>query len=630
LHAKPSKRVWRLAAALLVIHAALLGLSIVSNAVTIDEVCHLPVGISYWHYGRFWCYHHNPPLIRLLFALPAVLLDVPTDYRNYQYVPLSRMADGQLGWDFMLANRNHYMLVYALCRAVVAGLSVWGGYLIFRWSWQLFGDAGSLISLALWTFHPEALAHGGLVTTDLGAAVLGFFGTWRFWCYLKSPSAAGAFVCGILLGLAEAAKFSCVVLPLVWAALAVIKLIRERRSPDAVGRLGWKRAPSHATLLCFVAVVVLNDVYFFEGTGRALGSFEFRSRLLTGHPSSQGHEPAHLAPGNRFRGTVLESVPVPFPDHYLLGFDDQMYDADSGLFYKYLRGERRRGNGWWYYYFYALLVKSPLAMLLLAGLALAAMLWRRSCRVDWLSEAAILLPIIVYWVIFSANVGLNFFRYVLPVFPFLFVFAGRLGVMFSSGGWASKALLSAAVAWNAVSVLAVHPHYLTYFNEAAGGPRNGVRHLADSNIDWGQGLIALRDWLHEHAPGEKIMLAYFGNMYPEVLDIRYELPPFGPSAFGETKVEALDPSQIGPVPGLQAVSANFLLGQPWSAPNAYGGVTQIPENALTYYQRFQPVAIPGNSIYVYDLSVPQVNRVRREMGLPPWRPPGKEAVSAVR
>ncbi len=56
----------RCALVLLALHALLLALSIPRNAVTFDEFAHLPVGMSYWHLGEFWGYHHNPPLVRAL------------------------------------------------------------------------------------------------------------------------------------------------------------------------------------------------------------------------------------------------------------------------------------------------------------------------------------------------------------------------------------------------------------------------------------------------------------------------------------------------------------------------------------------------------------------------------------
>ena len=39
-----------------------------------------------------------------------------------------------------------------------------------------------------------------------------------------------------------------------------------------------------------------------------------------------------------------------------------------------------------------------------------------------------------------------------------------------------------------VTTLAIHPHYLSYFNALAGGPEDGYNVLIDSNVDWGQDL----------------------------------------------------------------------------------------------------------------------------------------------
>ncbi|MGO8745482.1 MAG: ArnT family glycosyltransferase [Thermoguttaceae bacterium] len=595
--------VTRCAAALLLVHAGLLAASIPRNAVTIDEVLHLPIGMSYWQRGEFWGYHHNPPLIRLLFALPAVLIDVPIDYSNFIYEPGNRGPDCRLGRDFMLLNQKHYMRVYTLCRLVVAALSVLGGYFVFRWSRELFGGAGALVSLALWTFGPNVLAHAGLVTPDVGSTVFGLIATYSFWKYLAKPSAWGAVLSGVLLGLTEAAKFSFVVLPFVWAALAAVKIFTQGRATTGT-RLAWSAGAVHAGLLLLTAVVVLNDVYLFEGTGRPLWTFDFRSKALTGgrDAASGADSLSEVRQTNRFRGTLLEKLPMPFPEHYLLGFDDQMYDVDSGGYYKYLRGDLRQGQGWWYYYLYCILVKTPLGTLFLIALAAGAAVAVRRCRTDAVSECALALPVAVFLISISSQTGLNsHLRYVLPIVPFAFVFAGRLGRLLPAAPRFWKTVLLLALAGNAASVLRIHPHYLAYFNEVAGGPAHGLEHLADSNIDWGQGLIALRDWLRMHAPDQKIRLAYFGIMYPEVLGIDYELPP-------------LD----GPAPGLQAVSANYLLGIPFPAPNAGGGQSNVPLNALVYYRQFDPIAVPGYSIYVYDLSVDEVNRVRGEMGLPAW------------
>jgi hypothetical protein len=647
--------------ALLAVHGLLLALSIPRNAVTFDEVAHLPAGISYWQRGEFWAYHHNPPLVRLLYALPAVLVDVPMDYQNFHYRPGVRQPDNDLGRDFMLLNRDQYMAIFVMCRMVVAGLSVLGGYMVFCWSRELWGSAGGLVSLALWAFSPNVLAHAGLVTPDVGATVIGFGATYVFWRYLRRPSLWGACLSGILLGLAEAAKFSLVVLPLAWALFATVKVYCSRgrrgevyphpppqsqteRGGDS-NALAAGRAVVHAGIVLLVSLLVLNDVYLFEGTGRRLGSFELRSKTLTAEePSSQKHRAQLPAPRvNQFRGTFWENLPMPLPEQYALGLDDQMFDVDCGGFWNYLRGVGQVGRGWWYYYLYCALVKGPLGTLFLVVAATVAALVKSGTgaaptaplaqvnpvsgsgpvsvfRADGVSEAAIFAPMVIFFATVSAGTALNsHFRYALPAFPFAFVYVGRLGGLWSARSSALrrqtafrlklglrtslKVVVVAALAGNAASVLRVHPHYLTYFNEAAGGPLHALDHLADSNIDWGQGLLALRDWLARHAPGKKICLAYFGAMYPEVLGIDYELP-----------------SAEGPAPGLQAVSANYLLGCPSSPPSGHWSRAHVPRAAFVYYRRFRPIAVPGNSIYVYDLGLEEVNIVRREMGLPLFKP----------
>jgi 4-amino-4-deoxy-L-arabinose transferase-like glycosyltransferase len=618
LEARPSRRVRGLAALLLVAHGTLIGLSLPRNAITVDEVSHLPAGISYWHHGRFWCYHHNPPFVRLLFALPAVLGGVPTDYRNYEYVPGSRVHDWLVGRDFMLLNRNRYLEIFMLPRAVVAALSVLGGYIVYLWSRQLFGCRGGLISLALWTFCPNVLANAGLVSCDIGATVVGLLATYQFWRYLRAPTLIGAGLTGVVLGLAEASKFSMVILPPTWIALALIKILTNRRA--GVGaRLTASRAFYHGVFLGTFALLALNDIYLFEGSGRRLGSFDFRSKLLTkeiqeGNPAPR----ADVLRVNRFRGTLLGRFPVPLPEHYLLGFDDQSFDVDSIYFYKYLRGKMRyKKNGWYYYYIYGLLVKTPLGTLGLVATSVLSGFSVRRCRADRLSETCLFLLPLAILLLISSQRGLNsHLRYVLPAMPFVFITAGRLGPLtVSSRAW-SLSIVTALTA-TAASVLAVHPHYLTYFNEAAGGPDRGMEHLAESNIDWGQGLVALREWLARNAPGQTINLAYYGTMYPEILGIAYKLPIFGPDLENKGRRAAMA-RPIGPSPGLHAVSVNFLLGFPFAAPNAHGSQSGVPANAYLYYQKFRPRAIVAHSIFIYDLNSEEVDRVRRELGLPPW------------
>src|SRR5262249_2101912 len=157
---------------------------------------------------------------------------------------------------------------------------------------------------------------------------------------------------------------------------------------------------------------------------------------------------------------------------------------------------------------FALKTPLPLIALLLIGLvAAAAPGVPRAGPFVWV-------PVVVYALLtFTRGINIGH-RHLLPLYPFLFVLAAR------AGAWAAQrwhdgvrwpaAAVGVLAAWYVAGTLRVHPHYLAYFNEAAGGPRNGYRLLVDASLDWGQDLIHLREWAESHGT-PALKLSYFGT-----------------------------------------------------------------------------------------------------------------------
>jgi hypothetical protein len=564
----------------------------------------LPAGISYWHHGRFFAYHHNPPVTKLLFAIPAVMTNVRVDYRNYYFQPGSRHPDFLLGQDFMQANRSNYHGVFVRCRFVSAAIAVFGGCLIFAWAREMFDDWAALLSQCLWTFSPMVLAHGGLVTPDIGATVIGCGATYLFWRYLRRPGLARLIASAVGLGLAIGCKFTLVILPFLWAILAGIAIIRRTETE----RQRWpeSRICLDAFVLTFVALMVLNITYLYEGSGMPLGRYRFFSKALTVAAPAESESESRV---NRFHQEFWKWLPIPLPQQFLMGFDHQMRDLDSGQLETYLHGEFRRGTGWWYYYLYAYLVKTPIGTLLLLTLAITKFAFDRR---KWFDTAFVLLPVIGIFVLLSTNTALNIHsRYMLLAYPYLFVFIGPVVHCGTSGRW-RKAVpwaIALALASNIVSVLLVHPFYLTYFNEGAGGPRNGYRHLTDSNIDWGQGLVALRSWMEDHPSNGDIQLAYFGAVDPGVYGISFEVPGVLERGSGH-----------GPRPGIHVISVNYIAGSSFAPLGPDGHRRSIPKHGYQFYNRLAPIATVGNCFQVFDLTESRVNRLRADAGLPPRLP----------
>jgi len=192
-----------------------------------------------------------------------------------------------------------------------------------------------------------------------------------------------------------------------------------------------------------------------------------------------------------------------------------------------------------------------------------------------------------------------------------------------------------ALTWSIVSSLSIYPHNLSYFNELAAilpppadatypkaivknanshgvistignaigtGPRNGPRHLLDSNIDWGQDLLYLRDWLASH-PDIKLDGMALSSSYPPALAGIPETPMPLPGRADKKEAESIasHPSaQAGPMLGWYALSVNYIYGR---------------DPQYRYFLSFEPEATCGYSIYIYHITLDGANRVRREMGL---------------
>jgi hypothetical protein len=596
-----------LAPLLLLGHAGLLAWAATCHSPHLDEVGHLPAGISHWQLGRFDLYRVNPPLVRSVAALPVLLAGPTTDWDKL-FQGYHKQLEFDIGEDFIAANGPRSFGYFTLARWACIPFSLLGGCVCWVWARALYGRLAGLLALGLWCFCPLVLGNGQMITPDTGAAALGAAAGYTFWRWLRRPSRSGAVLAGLTLGLAELTKTTWIVLFALWPGVWLAWRWTNRRAPL---RPGWFPQAGQVGGVLLLGLWVLNLGYGFEGSFEPLGNYAFVSDALRGPPE----EPTPQS-GNRFAGTWLGALPVPVPRHYLLGIDEQKRDFEQ-TFPSYLRGEWRQG-GWWYYYLYGLVVKLPLGTWVLLLLAGAVTLRARRYLAPRRHEGVLLAPAAVVLALVSSQTGFNHhLRYVFPAAPFLFVWASKVAQPKAWGGWPLPALVLGAALWSVTSSLCVFPHSLSYFNELAGGPAGGHAHLVDSNIDWGQDLLYLKGWLDEHPGARPLRLAYFGCMDPRAAGIDFSLPPPGPpGARHGTPAEAL-----GPQPGWHAVSVTLLRGYPFRLHDGHGGTIFVDPSCYTYFQRFRPVATAGYSIYVYHIDRPEADRARGQLDLPPLAPP---------
>ena len=418
----------------------------------------------------------HPPLIKILSGLSVTRLPLRPPPAK---VPLGNIfLTASPG--FFFDNAVPADRIIAAARApqllVLAALLL----LVFFAGLSRYGAGAALLAAGLLAFDPNVLAHAGVVHTDLGATLM-FPAVVLAWeAHRKRPGPARLAAAAALLGLALATKFSTIYLfPIL--ALQTLLSARREASPGRAAGAGLLRLAAAGAGAVAVLVAVYAPVTSRMDLADQKAVIREKVGVLGGAP----------AMAERIASLADFSRPLA---HYAGGLASVVRQNDVGGGITYLNG-RVSTKGFFEYFFVAFGVKSTLAFLA-ATAAIAAALLRRGSGLGeevrlWLVPVAVL---------FLASVGTTYnigIRHLLPIYPFLALFAAAL---FAKAWRAAKTSLparAAAVFWivlpavSAAETAGIHPHELSYFNPLAGGPDRGAAILSDSNVDWGLDLKRL-------------------------------------------------------------------------------------------------------------------------------------------
>lgn len=535
-----------LAVGLLLLFWARLQVTAVTQSATFDEIIHILHGALFWQSWQLYGVVQNPPLVNALIGLPVHLAlhpAIPFQDPLWQSNDWLRISQ-QFAW---ASNENGLQIIWVGRQAVML-TAVLLGALVYRFAGMLFRSrTAGLLALFLYTFDPNILAHSFLATTDLGAAfffLLAAYAVWRYWQVGRRGSRAALRygVTAVTIGLVLAAKFSGLIFLIALVLIAIYRVVGQRKGT-------YKR---------------MNMRLLAEVTGWIIiGSLIFLALY-------------------RFQLAVLQDDFTTQQEHQTTGHD------------AFFMGEVKRG-GWWYYFPVLFLIKTPLPTLALLALALYQFMQQRGWR-DWVPVWLLLLAggVMAAGLTSQVNIG---YRYLLPMLPLLFVFAGQV----ASGRWqvAGKSRLSITdyrlpltayclLLALCLTSLAIHPHYLAYFNALVGGPENGWQWAADSNLDWGQDLPELAAYMAENEIAHfnaawlgSAPLAAYGLAQGEPLRV-------WPVGREDPLLDTFDPEN--PASGVYVFSATQLQGVYARDPARYA-----------WFREREPTARIGYSLFVYDV-----------------------------
>jgi len=557
-------------ASLLVILALELILSIRRETQTWDEACHIFAGYSYWTRGDFGMNPEHPPLVKLLASIPLLPLSLNVPAHDKVF---SKEKDFTSAEQFVYSNNADQILFRA--RLAAALLTFLLGLLLFAATREMFGTPAAFLALILFVLEPNILAHGALVTTDMGLTCFLFMTVYAFYWYVKAPSRRTLGVLALAAGLSLATKHSGILIFPILLVLAVADFLITRKSPttptEYAAQHGFHLARA-VFLTAVAAVVILWASYGFRFHPR--NGFDAEQRLIS-YASRLNHPLQEQLITSFARWHLL-------PQSYLYGLADVGITASFS--HTYLFG-KVYPHGQWFYFPAAFLIKTSLALIIFLLLLPVAIVARGAPyrRELWF----LTLPPVVYLAVPMSS-GMNIgVRHILPIYPFLIILAGWTAAELARYRRPWRYGVAFVLVFGAVSSLRAFPVYLSFANELWGGPANTYRYLTDSNVDWGQQLQAVKRYLDSRHV-QNCWFAYFADV---VVDPRYYGIPCNPlttiaSVWLQPSID-VPPSVDGPV----LISASVLSGYEFGPG---------PLNPYDQFQRLTPTAVIEHGVFVFD------------------------------
>lgn len=517
-------RAWVIVGGALAVSLVLWVRAIYSDSATYDETSHVVSGMSYWKTGDFRLAPDHPPLAKLWFSLPPACMDVhwpsPTDplWIDANVMHFGRRVLFESGNDGDgLVRAARWMMLPIFLGVLVS---------VFIATRRLFGLAAAMVALALAGLSPEWLAHAHLATTDAPITLLMFLVLLAVDAALRKATWVPIAAAALVFSLAIATKLSW---PLVVPALALMVsfhcFARRTRAgnasaaPDGLRRRRTSPFVIAVALFVLLPPAVLWSSYFGRSStiaevsapGADVRAAQARAAatidaMWTRSMRSSGRGESSPS-GGLIEFAYARSLA---PEPYLLGI--AMTQQVTGGRAAYLLGMHSQ-RGWWYYFPAAFICKTPIPTMILLALGLTAVVrrWKELSR-----GGTLLVGLLSFIVLYTALImGSNFnigHRHMLPIYPAIYAICGAAVLLATNR--VMRAVVGGCVLWLLIGALLHSGGELGFFNEFAGGPRNGFRILADSNIDWGQDLKRLAAWQRRHA-NEPIKLGYFGTALPQ-------------------------------------------------------------------------------------------------------------------
>ncbi|MDB4786619.1 glycosyltransferase family 39 protein [Planctomycetaceae bacterium] len=451
--------------------------------------------------------------------------------------------------------------------------------IVYFWLFKRHGLLAASTGAAMMAFSPAWIAYSAISTTDTCFVLFSMISLSAISWWIAQPSILRFVFVAISIGLAISSKYSGIYLFPV-----VLTLMLFQKWPTTTGtrihrlwNVSW-RCGLQMSLLLFISLTTLwsTDWFSFSGPLKNVSVAETPDdspwiKIFDNGPNA--HKLMEKAHTDLKRPTLFSAVVARWLHNktghpaYLIGHKSQY--------------------GWPWYFPLAWFFKSTPAEYLLTLTLFGVFYWHirkdetknttsRQTRTIWMIAWTVL------WLLFclaKVNIG---YRYLLPVLPLTILIS--LDGIWQWGKTRPRVLAGLSIILISGQIIAsatIQPHYLSYFTPAIGGAEEGHLYLSDSNIDWGQDLPALKERL-DQGDYQNVLLEYFGTAEP----IAYGIEATHFVATERQELESFD---------VFAISTTRLQG-----------TYHRDSDPFRDFRNIEPIAKAGHSIWLYDLSQPDV------------------------
>jgi len=470
----------------------LFGIKVTPESITYDEVAHIASSYQYDHDMRAVLNPEHPILMKVLVGLPLQFIKLNQSDFTYDYL-LSTNADHQ--WDYgqqLIFGHNpsisHHII--SVARTAILTVNTILLVVVTILALKIFNKKVAIILLSLIVFNPSILGHATLVTFDVPSLLTTLITLLCFFGLIKYNNYKWAIYLGLASGVAAITKYSSIALILFIPIYYLIYALYKRKQDKLLSFRIKQLAIYSIVLVSVITIIYLPFTYgisakdqYYQMFNTWYGHLNLFSKPLLTFLNNLSSPTKAL--GTWINGLFITNLEVGVfrPGIY---FMNHVYNQPDWIM--------RLG-----YFPVIWLTKNPLPSIILLLVSIWILFKSKIKRatVSLRPETITIVYSAIYFIFAMYSMLKLGERHLLP-------FVGTISLITAiiiERNWDNiffkikvSSITYTLIVLSIISTLVSYPHFLSYFNYAVGGSKNAFTIAQDSNYDWGQDYIALRNW----------------------------------------------------------------------------------------------------------------------------------------